>query len=708
MRVFRKGAPMTKPLSLELMQGVALITLDAPDASVNILNTPTMQELDATIGKIEKLPDLTAVVLRSGKSSGFVAGADLSEIEGVQNPTVGAKLARNGQRILSRLEQLSVPVVCAINGHCMGGGTELALACHYRIAAEDLSVALPETRLGILPGFGGTQRLPRLVPLRIALDMILSGRPLRADKALSAGLVDRVVGADKLQDAALDMARMAAANPQELLTNRKRSSGGLLNRLLKSWPLSGLIFAAARKQVVKSTGGHYPAPLKAIEVIRSTLGRPLAKGLEIEAQALGELIVTPESKNLIHVFHLSQRHRKQVRAAHVVLPKQGAVLGAGVMGSAIAQLMAEKGMEVILRDLRDDIVTKGLEQVRGSLVEKYLRQGRGAEAVDKTMRKITGTTELSAFREVDLVIEAVVENLKIKQVVLKEVEAALKPSAVIATNTSALSVSSMQQATQRPAQVGGLHFFNPVARMPLVEVIRGEQTSAATLDALLAVADKLGKTPIVVADRPGFLVNRLLMVYLNEAGLLAEEGYAWRALDALVKGFGLPMGPFRLIDEVGIDVAAEVGTTLCTAFSYLPESSLMRRAADQGLLGKKGGMGFYRYGKPGTTAANPGVDQALALSGEKQPGPAQLQRMLYLMVNEAARCLEEGVVKSAFDIDTGMVFGIGFPPFKGGLCRWADQEGHERITATLDGLAGEFGERFTPQGGLVRKEPFYS
>ncbi len=698
---------MTQPLSLERVQGVAVVTLDDPNASVNVLTSSFMQELESVIAQLETQNDLTAVVLISSKSSGFVAGADISEIEGVSDPEVGAELARNGQQIFTRLEKLNVPVVAALHGHCMGGGTELALACHFRIAADNLAIALPETRLGILPGFGGSQRLPRLVPLRDALDMILSGKTLRAKKAYAIGLVDQVVSNEKLRDAALDLARAVAVDPRPILARRRSHSGGILNTLMNTVLGRKIVFSAARKKALKTTGGHYPAPLKALDVIKQTFSMSLERGLEIEAQALGELITTPVSKNLIYIFHLSQRHRKQVRSGEGSLPTKAAVLGAGVMGSGIAQLIAEKGIPVVLKDLNAEAVDKGLAHIREGITEKFAKRGKGEDAVEKTMSLVTGCSDFKPFVGVELTIEAVLEKLEVKQQVLKELEPHLGAKAIFATNTSALSVTRLQSVGERPAQVGGLHFFNPVSRMPLVEVIRGDQTSKETLDTLFAFADKLGKTPIVVADRPGFLVNRLLMVYLNEAGLLAQEGYDWLTLDRMVRDFGLPMGPFRLIDEVGIDVAAEVGHTLCSAFSYLPESLLMSRACEQGLLGKKGGKGFYTYEAQHKPSPNLAIDALLDLKRNDHPGEKELQRMLYLMVNEAARCLEEQVVSSPEDIDTGMIFGIGFPPFRGGLCRWAEREGMNRIADTLEGLAAECGERFAPQGVVARRASFY-
>jgi 3-hydroxyacyl-CoA dehydrogenase/enoyl-CoA hydratase/3-hydroxybutyryl-CoA epimerase len=378
------------------------------------------------------------------------------------------------------------------------------------------------------------------------------------------------------------------------------------------------------------------------------------------------------------------------------------------MGGGIAQLLAARSIPVLLKDIREEAVQSGLGHARELFRRHLAKKGQGEDAVAKKMALITGTTSYDGFGSVDLVIEAVVEKMPVKQAVLREAEEVLPEGALFATNTSALSVTALQSVAQRPQNVGGLHFFNPVDRMPLVEVIRGEQTSDAAVATLYALAQRLGKTPIVAADRPGFLVNRLLVAYLNEACLLAGEGVGWQALDRRALAFGWPMGPFRLIDEVGIDIAAEVGRTLCTAFPRLPESPLLGRAAAGGLLGKKGGAGYYLYAGGKQTGPNPQVDALLGLTGGRPQEEDDWRRLLLLMVNEAGRCLEEGVVGEAADVDTGMVFGAGFPPFRGGLCRWADREGLPRLTEELEALAGRHGERFAPCGYLRGRERFYA
>ncbi len=628
----------------------------------------------------------------------------------ITDPQQGTEKARRGQRILQRWSRLPFPVVAAIHGHCMGGGTEFALACGFRVVAEDAEISLPEVKLGIFPGFGGTQRLPRLISITKALDIILTGRKLNAAEAVGVGLADRMTSAQALRHEAEALAREAALDPSHLQDARKRKRGGWKHLLLEANPLGRyVLFRQAEKKTREKAGPYYPAPLKALEVIRRGLETSLEKGLEIEALELGPLIVGPVCKNLIHVFFLSQRPKKGSGLSTEPLPvREAAVLGAGVMGGGIAQLFASRGIPVRLNDIRQEAVKSGLARAR----ELFLRQsakGSGNEEDGKEkMKLITGTTGYEDFSEVDLVVEAVVEKMSVKQEVLREVEGKLREEAIFASNTSALSLTELQSAAKRPGQVGGMHFFNPVHRMPLVEIIRGEQTSDRTAGTLFEIGRKLGKTPILVADRPGFLVNRILVAYLNEACLLAGEGVDWRSLEEHATGFGLPMGPFRLIDEVGMDIAAEVGSHLARALPYLRASPLFAGAAEKNLLGKKGGKGFYLYegGKP--REQNPEADAQLGLQPTRKAGEADWRRLLLLMVNEAGRCLEEKVVATPEDVDTGMVFGTGFPPFRGGLCRWADSQGLPALVGELDKLAPQLGERFWVSDYLRKRERFYT
>jgi len=701
---------MGRHILITVEEGIARVTLDAPEEKVNILNAAFLAEFDSIAGELAARRDLQGALVLSAKKGGFIAGADIGAIEGVTDPAAGTALAREGQRIFDRWAALPFPVVAAIHGHCMGGGTEFALACHGRVAADDAAIALPETRLGILPGFGGTQRLPRLISVQKALDMVLSGRTMGAEEASRTGLVDAVVPKDRLLERATELVREAANDRRRIEAARKTKRGGLRNLLLeRTAPGRALLFRVAEKNLRQKIGRHYPAPLKALEVMRKGLGMPLKQGLELEALELGRLIITPECKNLIHVYHLSQRPKKGAElAAEPLEIRKAAVLGAGVMGGGIAQLLASKKISVILKDIRPEAVEKGLDHAREIFTRKFAKKGLGEEAVIKNMGFITGTTSYREFEGVDLVVEAVVENMGVKQAVLKEVEETLSEASLIATNTSALSVTELQKVSARPQRVGGLHFFNPVDRMPLVEVVRGEQTSEQTAATLFATAVRLGKTPIIVADRPGFLVNRLLVAYLLEAVMLAEAGVERVSLDKRVKDFGLPMGPFRLIDEVGIDIAAEVGTTLAGAFPYLATCPLLERAVESGLVGKKGGAGFYLYHGEHSAGSNPEADILLGLRPEREATGEDVERLLYLILNEAGRCLEEQVAIAPEDVDTGMVFGAGFPPFLGGPCRWADNRGLQGVVLSLEKLAKTLGPRFEPCEYLKRRERFYS
>ena len=699
---------MQNYVTFRVEEQIAIVSLNVPDSSVNILGATFLQELEHIANELRESPGLQGAVVISEKSSGFIAGADIQEIEKVTDSERAEELSATGQRIFSKWADLPFPVVAALHGHCLGGGTEFALACHFRIAAQDAFLALPEVRLGIMPGWGGTQRLPRLISLETAVNIILTGRNVSAKEALKLGMVDALSNKDDLLADALKLVRQAAADSKPLLQRRSARNNSLKVWLLEKNPLGRfMLFHWALKHILRQTRGHYPAPLRALETIRHGYRRPLAEGLKLEARNLGRLAVTPESKNLIHVYNLSQRPKKSADEKTSLQLAQAAVLGAGVMGGGIAYQLASRDIPVIMKDIRDEAIVAGMTHARALFNKKFSKKDNGPAIVDKKMSLLSGSTSYDGFSKVELVIEAVLEKMPVKQSVLKEVEPLLADNAIFATNTSALSVTELQSVAQNPARVGGMHFFNPVERMPLVEVIRGEKTAAETVTILNALALKLGKTPIVVADRPGFLVNRLLVAYLNEACLIADEGIAWHSLDQLALQFGMPMGPFRLIDEVGIDIAAEVGRTLCTAFSYLPESPLLNKALTSGLKGKKEGEGFYIYrpGKPSQPSAS--VNQKLSLSNARKATQEDLRRLLLLMVNEAGRCLEENVVGNAADIDTGMVFGTGFPPFRGGLCRWAETEGLAQLRKELSTCSKTLGDRFTPCTWLVNNETFY-
>lgn len=686
-------------------RSVGHLTLDLPDRSVNVLGTDLVSDLEAVLDEAERRAaddTLSALVVRSGKDDSFIAGADIEEIAGLSSREEAREKSRRGQLLFSRLADLPVPTVALIRGTCLGGGTELALACDHRLASDrdSTEIGLPEVKLGILPGFGGTVRLPRLVGIQNALDLILTGSSASPGKAGHIGLVDRVVADGRWErevDEFLD----------EVLAGDVGPSG-----YRKSWwekvledtaPGRKLLFAIARRRTEERAGEHYPAPLRALEVVERTYPLDLDRALEIEADALAELALTPESKNLVRVFLLSRSAKEalpeeQRDAAREV--EKAAVLGAGVMGGEIAEVMVAKDLPVLLKDIREDALDEALEHARG-LLEKGRRKGVFEEhEVGLKFARIEPTLEYDGFGDVDLVVEAVVEEMDVKQQVLSEAEESLPDHAVFTTNTSSLSVTELASAADRPEQVAGLHFFNPAHKMPLVEVVRGEETSDETLATAFEFARDLGKTPVIVADEPGFLVNRLLAPYMNEAVRLLEEGAGVEALDRAISDFGMPMGPCRLLDEVGLDIARHVREQLESGFGERMEApDLVDRLAEDGRLGKKNGRGFYRYEDGELEEVDPELQRRLeSIRGRDREMPPETmrRRCLYPMVNEAAFALGEDVARSADDVDLALVMGTGFPPFRGGLLRWADSVGVGKIHSWLSNAADRLGPRYEP------------
>jgi len=684
-------------------EGVAWLVFDRPGSRANILTSAVMQRLDALLESVEEAAAagrVKALVVRSAKPGMFIAGANIDEIAGITDAAEGAAKAREGQRIFRRLEQLRIPTIAAINGVCLGGGTELALACGHRIAADSPAtrIGVPEVRLGILPGFGGTVRLPRLIGLRAACELILMGKTVNARKAERIGLVDERVAPAILEE----RARRLAWELIDRRAGRRPRRAGLVARLLdETAPGRRIVLRQARKQVLKETRGHYPAPLRAIRALAETASAPLDEAFRREAEALGELVVTPESKNLVHVFRLMEAAKKAPVSAAARPVDRVAVLGAGVMGGGIAQLLAQNGLGVRLKDIRAEALTLGLRHAAELFERQVERRRMERREAEQAMSRIAPTLEYTGFGSVEVVVEAVVERLDVKRTVLAEVEAKVRPGTVLATNTSALPITAIAEALSRPEDFCGLHFFNPVHRMPLVELIRGERTSDEAIATVHALARRLDKTPVVVKDGPGFLVNRLLAPYLNEAGWLLAEGAPFDAVDRAMLDFGMPMGPFRLLDEVGLDVAAHVADTLYAAFGerMAPAPPLLA-LRETGRLGRKGGLGFYRYERGREKAPDTEIYAALgaAVPAARREVPAAMiqERAVLAMINEGARVLEEGIVKRPGDVDLGMIAGTGYPPFRGGLLRYADALGLGTVLDRLEHYARQLGERFDP------------
>ncbi len=692
--------------------GIGWLTLDDPDRKVNVLTEAVMRRLAELVKEVDRrvaARQMRALVVWSGKADSFIVGADVDAIAKVTDAARGEAASRMGQAIFQSVEGIQVPTVAAIHGTCLGGGTELSLACRHRVASDAPStrIGLPEVQLGILPAWGGTTRLPRLVGLQAALPILLTGEPVSVSKARRIGLVDDVLPAPGFKDRVRAYTRALADGVAP-----RRAKRPLLKRMVEDTPPGRLlILSVARKSVRAKTGGRYPAPLRILDVLKEGLGGPLQTAFRIEAAAAGELIAGDVSKNLIHVFHLRERAKKDTGAAPGVAPRPvraAAVLGAGVMGGGIAQLLAYKGIRVRMKDVKHEAVAGGLQHARGLFDDAVERRKMTSREADQSMELISGGIEYHGFAETDLVIEAVVEKLEVKRAVLREVEAQVRADCILASNTSSLSVDAMAEPLARPQELVGMHFFNPVHRMPLVEVVRGPRSSEEAVATVYRLALDLGKVPVVVADGAGFVVNRILGPYLNEAGWLLADGASIERIDAAARAFGMPMGPIRLLDEVGLDIARHAGTTLHEAFGErMAPAPVLQALAGTDRLGKKNGKGFYRYEGGRDKGVDDSVYRDLAgtVPAERGEGPDDdevRQRLVLTMVNEAARILSDRVVKRAGAVDLAMIMGTGFPPFTGGLLRFADSLGAGAVTARLQELAAKVGPRFEPAPILVQ------
>ncbi|HEY5593823.1 MAG TPA: 3-hydroxyacyl-CoA dehydrogenase NAD-binding domain-containing protein, partial [Nitrospiria bacterium] len=608
---------------------------------------------------------------------------------------------------------LSVPTLAAIHGACLGGGLELALACRYRLASDHRKtrIGLPEVMLGILPAWGGTTRLPRLIGLSAALDLLLTGKQLDARRAERIGLVDRVITSREIATQADSfLSEILARGDAKILASRRRAQDRWMTKFLDRTPIGRMIvFQQARKNVMKATKGRYPAPLKIIETIRKGIGRSIRQSFDLEQDAVKVLIREEATQNLLHVFTLRMHAGKlpnEIKTPETVpsVRKVG-VLGAGVMGAGIAQWLLQQEVPVRLRDINEEAVAKGIKSIGEAFNKLVSRRRLRPEQKDDRMRLLSATTSYSGFSSCDLVIEAVAEKMEIKQRVIRNLQEAAGDRAIFATNTSSLSVTAMADASKRPDRVLGLHFFNPVSQMPLVEVVKGKKTSDETLAAGVAFVKQIGKTPLIVSDSPGFLVNRILMAYGNEAGLLLEEGAAVEEVDRAMKVFGMPMGPFTMMDVVGLDIAYHTAETIRTALrlDWAEQSRLGDRLYEAGRLGKKTGQGFYRYegrqkrGNPELEALRAVVRKERGITPRPNiSGKEITERLVMIMVNTAAWCLEKGVVEGPGDVDLGLIMGAGFPPFRGGLLKYCDKIGIAAVKETLDRYARSSGSRFSP------------
>jgi 3-hydroxyacyl-CoA dehydrogenase/enoyl-CoA hydratase/3-hydroxybutyryl-CoA epimerase len=703
-------------------EGIAWIVFDDPSRKLNVLTEPVMQRFAELLDEVRSAAEVGSVkvlVVTSGKADSFMAGADVDAIEALEDPVEAETKVRRGQAIFMDLEQLPVPTVAAIHGICLGGGVEMALACRHRVLSDapETRLGLPEVMLGFLPSWGGTTRLPRLVGLQAALVLLLTGKQIDARKAKRIGLVGEILPADLFQEKVREFALKSLELPRGASRLRRK----LLTRAFDD-TLTGrrIVLAAAKKKVLAKTGGHYPAPLRILEVLRDNVGRSVERSLAAEAHAAGELIVSSTCKNLVHVFNLRRAARKATGVADASVQARAvrsmAVLGAGVMGGAVAQLAAYREVRVRMKDIEHDAVTRGLRHARSLFDQAVERRKLTRRVAAQRMEFLSGGLDFAGFAGADLVVEAVVERVDTKQAVLREAESHVGPECILATNTSSLSVDELAAGLERPDRFCGMHFFNPVHRMPLVEVVRGSHTSDGTIATVYGFARFLGKVPVVVRDGPGFLVNRILGPYLNEAGHLLADGASVHAIDDAAKAFGMPMGPLRLIDEVGVDVSAHAGGAMHAALGerLTPAAPLVALAASS-RLGRKGGRGFYTYQKGRDTGVDETVyaDLGTAVPGQraKLQKRAIRQRLVMQMINEAARVLEEGIVDDAAAVDLAMIMGTGFPPFRGGLLRFADSFHLRAVHRIARDLQDELGDRFEPPELLAdlarRSRTFY-
>jgi 3-hydroxyacyl-CoA dehydrogenase/enoyl-CoA hydratase/3-hydroxybutyryl-CoA epimerase len=710
------------------VDGSLHLTLDVVDRPMNVFNRKVLTDLDQALDAIADAARTSVLVVRSGKKSGFVAGADLKEFQTVKTSVDAEAVSAAGQRVFGKLAALPMPTVAAVSGVCLGGGLELALACDYRLVFDrrDTQMGLPETQLGLLPGWGGTQRLPRVVGLERALLIILQGKRLDAREAKAWGLADALASSDaELREQFSHLAGRA-------IREGKRNWNRFARRTWRQRLLEGnavgrrLLFRAVERLLKRRVPDDMPAPFEALEAVKVGARQGIEAGFAYERAAAGRLAMTPACRNLVGVWLEQENARKlpellESRGGTAREVRRVGVVGAGVMGAGIAQLAAVKDCEVVVREINNTALDAGIGRIRGLFDKAVERRVMAPEAARLGLAAVHGTVNWDEFDDVEVVIEAAVEDLQAKREIFRDLSARARPDTVLATNTSSLTVGSLKDSVTNPQRLAGMHFFNPVHRMPLVEVVRTPDTDLSTLATLARLAVRLGKVPVLVGDGPGFVVNRILMPYLNEAVILVGEGMTIEQIDRIMKRFGMvlgQMGPLALLDEIGLDVAAHVARAMAPAIAErFPPNPAFERMRAAGWLGNKSDKGFYIH--KGKKAVVNAEAQALLqgeakLAGSVLPPAARLaearERMVLLMVNEAAMALGEGLADSATTIDLAMVLGTGWAPQRGGPLHYADTRGPGDVVQALRSLASRYGRRFEPCTELVRraeqKEPF--
>jgi 3-hydroxyacyl-CoA dehydrogenase/enoyl-CoA hydratase/3-hydroxybutyryl-CoA epimerase/3-hydroxyacyl-CoA dehydrogenase/enoyl-CoA hydratase/3-hydroxybutyryl-CoA epimerase/enoyl-CoA isomerase len=700
--------PSQSALRFEILENdIGLITFDMPNSRANTLGQAVQAEFEKLLADLKVRSDLRGLILRSGKAGMFIAGADLKELGGPKaSPEMSRALVKRGLDIVAAFEQLPFPTVAAIDGSCMGGGTELVLGFDYRLAGTHAKaeIGLPEVKIGIFPGWGGTQRLQRVIGPSLAVEMICSGEPVKAARAREIGLVFDVVPSEKLIEEATRLLRWAqTSGAWKEARRRKQEPVGL------SEDQHSFMFAVAKAQVMEKTKGQLPAPIAALDVIARGCNVPLEDGLKMETEAFIPLVGSPISRNLIAIFFMTQRLQKDTGVADATIsPKpieRVGVLGAGLMGAGIVGAHVRRGVPTMMLDTVTPALEKGVANIT-KVMQSRIDIGRMTppELVG-CLGKLSTTQSLQAMADRDLVVEAIIENEEAKIQTYRELQPILKPDAILASNTSTISITRMAKAVSKPENFAGMHFFNPVDRMQLVEVIRGEKTSDVTVVTLVALAKRIGKTPIVVRDCPGFLVNRILFPYINESLVLLEEGAAPRAIDKAASAFGMPMGPITLNDLVGLDTSLYAGRVVNTAFADRAKTTrILDELVAAKRMGQKSGAGFYSYAKGGRGVDDPAFEAILAKcrTGQREIGGEEITDRLFLpMVVEASLVLTEGIVRDPGDVDMGLILGIGFPAFRGGLLRWADSLGMAKVLEKLKTYE-HLGRRFQPTEQMRR------
>lgn len=697
--------------------GIALLWIEDPGEPVNTLRAELADELERVLEVLADSSAASALIVISAKPDNFIAGADLEMLQAVQSIAEGRELSELSQRMQRRLASLPMPVVGAIHGTCLGGGLEFALAFDARVASNDPAtrLGLPEVQLGLLPGGGGTQRLPRLIGLAPAVRLLLTGRQVDAREALALGLVDAVVDRERLLDTAIEHAlgmRGLYRRPGRPLVPPRTASPfnrrGLMHLLLARNPLGRqLFFARVHRQTVDKTRGNYPAPERILEVVRKGLEQGRTVGFAAESRAFGELVVSPQSRQLVRIFFATRELAKEsgVDDPQAQPREVGTVgvLGAGLMGAGIAYLCAARaGTPVIVRERDQKSLDDGIGRFR-ALVDARVNRGRlTREKAAGIVARVTGALDFEALQSAGLVIEAVFEDLDLKRELLAQAESLGRDELIFASNTSSIPIARIAEGSRRPDNVIGMHYFSPADRMPLLEVVVTQQTAPAVTATCVAYGRRQGKTVIVVRDGPGFYTSRILAPYLNEAAWLLTEGLTIEAIDRALVDFGFPVGPLALLDDVGIDVGYKVSRVLGEAFGErMQPPAGLQRLIEEGSLGRKTGRGFYLHERGARRRVNESVYALVGTTPMKTPEEIPIaERCVLQMVNEAARCLETGIVRSARDGDLGAVFGLGFPPFLGGPLRYADSVGAAWLLERLEHFAALHGERYRPAESL--------